>query len=212
MRFYKVSSFIQRYFHRYTWRMNPREKFIYLTFDDGPHDVATPEVLDILKNFNIPATFFCVGENVQNYPNVMERIVSEGHSIGNHTQNHLKGWTCPSKKYLENTQIAAIGLSAYTKSNLFRPPYGRIRKQQATELLKKGYKIIMWDILTYDYDNTLNIQSCIDAISRKSRNGSIVVFHDSLKSRNQTIKILPVYIQNMLNLGYQFKSLNSCFS
>jgi len=192
--------------------MNTKEKSVYLTFDDGPNDLATAEVLDILKQFDIPATFFCVGENVSKYPNIMNRIVSEGHSIGNHKHNHVKEWSCPSKKYLDNIEQAAIGLSAYTKSTLFRPPYGRIRKEQATELLALGYQIIMWDILTYDYDKTLDIKSCIDAISRKTRNGSIVVFHDSLKSRNQTNQILPIYIQNMLNKGYQFKPLNSCFS
>ena len=105
----------------------------------------------------------------------------------------MKGWSCPSKKYLDNIEQAAIGLSAYSKSNLFRPPYGRIRKEQATELLALGYQIIMWDILTYDYDKTLDIKSCIDAISRKTRNGSIVVFHDSLKSRNQTNQILALF-------------------
>lgn len=207
MRFYKVSSIIHRFFHRYTWRMNPKEKTIYLTFDDGPNDLATTEVLDILNSFNITATFFCVGENVLKYPEMMNRIVSEGHSIGNHTHNHLKGWTCPSKTYFENVEKAAKGLSVYTNSNLFRPPYGRIRKEQATNIIEHGYRIIMWDILSYDYDKTLNINQCIKKISQKTRNGSIVVFHDSLKSRKQTNQILPLYIQNMLDQGFQFKRL-----
>ncbi len=207
MRFYKVSSIIHRYFHRYTWRLNPNEKSIYLTFDDGPNNIATTEVLDILKHFNIKATFFCVGENVLKYPDIMERIVSEGHSIGNHTHNHLKGWNCPSKTYLENMEKAAEGLSVYTNSMLFRPPYGRIRKEQASQIIQRGYKIIMWDILSYDYDKNLNIHQCIQKISLKTRNGSLVVFHDSLKSRNQTNEILPIYIKNMLNKGFQFKRL-----
>lgn len=210
MRFFKVNSFIQRYFYRFTWRLNPNEKTIYLSFDDGPHEIATAQVLDILKQYQIKATFFCVGENVNRFPLIMNRIVSEGHSIGNHTFNHLKGWSCPSKEYLENVEMAEKSISTYTRTTLFRPPYGRIRKKQASEILKKGYKIIMWDILSYDYDKSINIDYCLTMISQKTRNGSIVVFHDSLKSMAQTSQLLGKYIENMKKRGFDFKVIEQC--
>ncbi len=187
--------------------MNPKEKFIYLSFDDGPNDLATNEVLDILQHYQVKATFFCVGENVDRFPVIMNRIVSEGHSIGNHTYNHLKGWICPSKKYIENVEMAENSISKFTQTTLFRPPYGRIRKDQASEIIRRGYKIIMWDILSYDYDKSINLNYCLKMISKKSRNGSIVVFHDSLKSRLQTIKLLGPYIENMKNRGFHFKTI-----
>ncbi len=210
MRFFKVNSFIQRYFYRFTWRLNPNEKTIYLSFDDGPHEIATAQVLDILKQYQIKATFFCVGENVNRFPLIMNRIVSEGHSIGNHTFNHLKGWSCPSKEYLKNVEMAEKSISTYTRTTLFRPPYGRIRKKQASEILKKGYKIIMWDILSYDYDKSINIDYCLKMISQKTRNGSIVVFHDSLKSMAQTSQLLGKYIENMKKRGFDFKVIEQC--
>lgn len=207
MRYYKVSSFIQRYFYRYLWRMKPSENAIFLTFDDGPNDIVTTQVLNILKQKNIPATFFCVGENIQKYPTIVQRIVSEGHSIGNHTHNHIKGWNCPTNVYLENIDLAQTTIQPFTQSSLFRPPYGRITKQQGTQLLKRGYTIVMWDILSYDYDKHIGIDDCIRNISKKTRNGSIVVFHDSLKAQAQMIQILPQYIENMIQRGFVFKAL-----
>lgn len=208
MRYYKVSSFIQRYFYRYLWRMKPNENAIYLTFDDGPNDVVTTQVLDILNDKNIPATFFCVGENIQKFPTIVERIVSEGHSIGNHTHNHIKGWNYPSKEYLLNVEKAQFAIQPFTNTTLFRPPYGRISKKQGTELIKLGFKIVMWDILSYDYDKHIHIEDCIKNISKKTRNGSIVVFHDSLKAQAQMLEILPKYIDNMIQRGFEFKALN----
>lgn len=208
MRYYKVSSFIQRYFYRYLWRMNPSENAIYLTFDDGPNDIVTAQVLNILKEKNIHATFFCVGENIQKFPTTMERIVSEGHSIGNHTHNHIKGWNYPSEKYLTNIALAQEFIAPFSNTNLFRPPYGRISKKQGSALIKLGYKIVMWDILSYDYDKHIHIEDCIKNISKKTRNGSIVVFHDSLKAQAQMLQILPTYIDNMTQRGFIFKALN----
>ncbi len=207
MRYYKVSSFIQRYFYRYLWRMTPSENAIYLTFDDGPNDIVTPQVLEILSNQNVPATFFCVGENIQKYPTIVERIVSEGHSIGNHTHNHIKGWNYPSKEYLLNVKKAQFAIQPFANTTLFRPPYGRISKKQGTELIQLGFKIVMWDILSYDYNKHIHIENCIKNISKKTRNGSIIVFHDSLKAQAQLLQILPIYIENMIQKGFIFKAL-----
>ena len=207
MRYYKVSSFIQRYFYRYMWRMTPSENAIYLTFDDGPNDIVTPQVLEILSNQNVPATFFCVGENIQKYPTIVERIVSEGHSIGNHTHNHIKGWNYPSKEYLLNVEKAQFAIQPFANTTLFRPPYGRISKKQGTELIQLGFKIVMWDILSYDYNKHIHIENCIKNISKKTRNGSIIVFHDSLKAQAQLLQILPIYIENMIQKGFIFKAL-----
>jgi len=207
MRYYKVSSFIQRYFYRYMWRMTPSENAIYLTFDDGPNDIVTPQVLEILSNQNVPATFFCVGENIQKYPTIVERIVSEGHSIGNHTHNHIKGWNYPSKEYLLNVKKAQFAIQPFANTTLFRPPYGRISKKQGTELIQLGFKIVMWDILSYDYNKHIHIENCIKNISKKTRNGSIIVFHDSLKAQAQLLQILPIYIENMIQKGFIFKAL-----
>ncbi len=207
MRYYKVSSFIQRYFYRYLWRMTPSENAIYLTFDDGPNDIVTPQVLEILSNQNVPATFFCVGENIQKYPTIVERIVSEGHSIGNHTHNHIKGWNYPSKEYLLNVKKAQFAIQPFANTTLFRPPYGRISKKQGTELIQLGFKIVMWDILSYDYNKHIHIENCIKNISKKTRNGSIIVFHDSLKAQAQLLQILPIYIENMIQKGFIFKTL-----
>lgn len=207
MRYYKVSSFIQRYFYRYMWRMTPSENAIYLTFDDGPNDIVTPQVLEILSNQNVPATFFCVGENIQKYPTIVERIVSEGHSIGNHTHNHIKGWNYPSKEYLLNVEKAQFAIQPFANTTLFRPPYGRISKKQGTELIQLGFKIVMWDILSYDYNKHIHIENCIKNISKKTRNGSIIVFHDSLKAQAQLLQILPIYIENMIQKGFIFKTL-----
>jgi peptidoglycan/xylan/chitin deacetylase (PgdA/CDA1 family) len=138
----------------------------------------------------------------------VERIVSEGHSIGNHTHNHIKGWNYPSKEYLLNVEKAQFAIQPFAKTTLFRPPYGRISKKQGTELIKLGFKIVMWDILSYDYDKHIHIEDCIKNISKKTRNGSIVVFHDSLKAQAQMLEILPKYIDNMIQRGFEFKALN----
>jgi len=207
MHYYRIPSFIQRFFHRYHWRMAKNEKSIYLTFDDGPNDIVTNEVLDILSKNNIKATFFSVGENANKFPQVMERIVSEGHSIGNHTYNHLKGWTSPIEEYIDNVEKCQLQLLNHDNCNLFRPPYGRITKKQGRSIIDLGFKIIMWDVLSYDYDRNLNCKDSLKKISKRTRNGSIIVFHDSLKAQAQLHQILPKYIDNMLARGFHFKPL-----
>ncbi|NDP20570.1 MAG: polysaccharide deacetylase family protein [Paludibacter sp.] len=185
-----------------TWRRNPASKVIYLTFDDGPVPEVTPFVLDILKEHNLKATFFCVGENVNKYPEIYADILSHEHKTGNHTFHHLKGYSVSKEEYLSNVKMAA----EYIDSKLFRPPYGRITFSQR-RALQRDYEIIMWDLITRDYNRTLTTDQIMSNIKRFSRNGSIVVFHDSVKAKNNVLNVLPLAIEWWKSEGYEFESL-----
>lgn len=182
-----------------TWRKNPSEKVIYLTFDDGPVPEVTPLVLDILDEYKIKATFFCVGDNVQKYPEVYEAVLQRGHTTGNHTYNHLKGFSVSAGEYAENVQKA----SEYIDSGLFRPPYGRITYKQR-KLLSPQYEIIMWDLITHDYNRNLSVETIFRNVKRHVRNGSIIVFHDSIKAKENVLAVLPQAIEYLKNCGYSF--------
>ncbi|MFC6102043.1 polysaccharide deacetylase family protein [Olivibacter domesticus] len=185
-----------------TWHHSRHEKIIYLTFDDGPIPDVTPQVLNILKKYNIQASFFCVGENIVKYPEIFEQLRIDGHRIGNHTFNHLKGWGTSLKKYLENVEKC----HQYTQSNLFRPPYGKCTPQQFRKL-RKQYKIIMWDVITYDFDTQLSPQDCYNNAIQFTTNGSIVVFHDNVKALPRLLYALPKAIEYWLAAGYEFRTL-----
>lgn len=174
------------YPQEFIWK-KAEEETIYLTFDDGPHPCATPFVLDKLDEYNAKATFFCIGKNVLEQPELFDRIKTAGHSIGNHTQNHLNGWKTNTKEYLENIQIA----NTYINSKLFRPPYGRIRKKQAHALAHLGYQVVMWDVLSADFDTTISPEKCWDNIKQHIEPGSIIVFHDSSKAWDRMQYTLP---------------------
>jgi peptidoglycan/xylan/chitin deacetylase (PgdA/CDA1 family) len=174
------------------------KKTVYLTFDDGPIPEATPLVLDILKQYNAKATFFCVGDNVKKYPKLLERIKKEGHSIGNHTYNHLKGWKTPLKEYLDNVKACA----EVVKSDLFRPPYGRITASQFRQL-KKDYRIVFWDVLTMDYDANVTAEKSLEIIKKCTRPGSIIVFHDSVKAKDKLPWLLPKTLEFLAGEGYE---------
>ena len=184
------------------WRKNPSEKVIYLTFDDGPVPEATPLVLDILDKYDVKATFFSVGENVKKHPETYNEILKRGHKTGNHTFNHLKGFEVSVEEYVENVQKAA----KYIDSTLFRPPYGRISFKQK-KVLESDYQIIMWDIITHDYNRKLSPKTIMNTIKRYSRNGSIVVFHDSIKAKDNLLAVLPTAIEYWKNEGYTFDVL-----
>ncbi len=173
-----------------TWRRDTKEKVIYLTFDDGPVPETTPFLLDLLDCYNWKATFFCVGENVQKYPELYREILNRGHRTGNHTFNHLKGSRCDTEEYVENVQKAA----GYIESKLFRPPYGRLTSKQGKRL-GEDYEIIMWDVLTKDYNKWFTPDHIMGKIRRLSRRGSIVVFHDSVRARNNVLSTLPQAIE-----------------
>lgn len=182
-----------------TWRKNPSSKVIYLTFDDGPVPEVTPRVLDLLDKFNLKATFFCVGENVQKYPELYAELIRRGHKTGNHTFNHMKGFSVSSEEYCANVEKA----SQYIDSTLFRPPYGQIKRSQRKKL-QSQYNIVMWDLITHDYNQKLDKESIFNNVKRYSRNGSIVVFHDSIKAKNNMLYVLPLAIEYWNSQGYSF--------
>lgn len=187
------------------WRIPTEEKEIFLTFDDGPVPGPTEFVLDTLKKNNIVATFFLIGDNVRKHPEIFHRIVDDNHVIGNHTFNHLKGWSYRNNEYVTNIQKCdeAFGFT----SKLFRPPYGRIKKSQIKELT--DYQIIMWDVLTSDYATSMSPEKCLAGSIRATRPGSIVVFHDSLKAERNMSYALPRYIEHFRERGYAFKMIST---
>lgn len=185
------------------WKISTHEKCLYLTFDDGPEPEITPWILDLLAQYNAKATFFCVGENAQRNPEIIQRILKEGHSLGNHTHNHLKGWNTKDAQYVQNT----IKASKSTSNKLFRPPYGRIKKTQIHLLKALGYKIIMWNQLSCDYLQNLNTDKSLQTLIKHASPGNIVVFHDSIKASKNVTKILPLYLEAMTKAGYTFKAI-----
>lgn len=198
----QLPVFFRGVYRKVTWRKDNRLKNIYLTFDDGPIPKVTPWVLDILDLYDIKATFFCVGENVWRYPEIYKEILRRGHRTGNHTFNHQRGFFTSTKRYLENVEKAAC----YVKSDLFRPPHGELRSVQYFQLRKK-YQIIQWDVITRDYNPDLTGEQVFGIVKKYARNGSIVVFHDSLKSESNMRYALPKAIEYLLAQGYSFEKL-----
>ncbi|MCK9404526.1 MAG: polysaccharide deacetylase family protein [Chitinophagaceae bacterium] len=188
-----------------TWRVKEPGKTVYLTFDDGPHETATPYVLDQLQQFNAKATFFCIGKNVAAYPAIYDRILKEGHSTGNHTYHHVNGWKVSDEEYIKDVAEAA----ALIKSNLFRPPYGKIKRSQQKKLraAHPGIKIIMWDILSADFDTTLSGEACLGYVLYHTKPGSIIVFHDSAKAWERMQYALPKVLAHFSKQGFVFKAL-----
>jgi peptidoglycan-N-acetylglucosamine deacetylase len=188
------------------WRIPTDKKELFLTFDDGPVPGPTEFVLDTLKQYSIKATFFCIGDNVRKHPDVFKRIIDEGHAVGNHTFNHLKGWSTSLEKYIENVEMyeSEVRSSKFEvrNSKLFRPPYGRITKGQINALC--DYSIIMWDVLTADYQRSVSPASCLRNSIAATRPGSIIVFHDSLKAEKNLSYALPRYIDHFLEKGFSF--------
>lgn len=206
----KTPRVVQKFFPNYSWRVSTEKKEIYLTFDDGPVPEFTPWVLETLKKFNAKATFFCVGENIEKYPHIYRQIIEDNHSIGNHTFNHLQGWKTSTTKYIKNIIKAESYLKdaeKYQGIKLFRPPHGRIKPVQARILRKKGYKIIMWDVLSGDFDQNLSKEECLQHTLKHINKGSIVVFHDSIKSFKNLDYVLPRVLEHFMQQGYTFKSL-----
>lgn len=188
-------------FPDYVWSI-PGDRNIYFTFDDGPVPGVTDEILDILEGYHAKATFFCIGENVVRYPKLFERIQNENHIVGNHTFNHLNGWKAKDTVYLQNVEQCREVVA----STLFRPPYGRIGIRQAQHL-KKDYKIIMWSVLSGDFDLQQNAESCTRNIIENVEPGSIVVLHDSIKAQQRVLGCLPAVLEYFTDAGYQFKSI-----
>ena len=204
---HRVPFFIPLLYPQLVWRMPAGNKQVYLTFDDGPIPGPTEFVLDTLNTFGIKATFFCIGDNVRKYPSIFSRIVNEGHAVGNHTFNHLSGWSTPDARYLENIQSfeKAITDKVEKSSLLFRPPYGRIKRSQIKSLT--DFKIIMWDVLAFDFNKNIAPENCFRKTTTAVRDGSIIVFHDSLKAEKNMSYAFPRLVADLLQRGYTFKTL-----
>ena len=203
MKLVKTSSVIKKIYPKYIWDIPTTEKAIYLTFDDGPTPEVTPWVLKVLKEFSASATFFCIGRNVVACPEIFDQIRENGHGIGNHTYSHFKGWDTATEQYLEDVSKC----QEIVNSRFFRPPYGKILRKQGRLLLEE-YQVIMWDVLTYDYEMDLKVKDILRKIIDATSSGSIVVYHDSVKSFDNLKKMLPVYLEHFSKQGYQFKALD----
>ena len=206
--FVKTPWWLKRIFSSYIWSFKTKEKIIYLSFDDGPHPVATPFVLDELKKYNAKATFFCIGKNVVAQPNIYRRILDEGHSVGNHTHNHVNGWKTKDEIYLQDVKEAG----KFIDSRLFRPPYGRITSFQAKNisgvLNRNDVKIIMWDVVSADFDESLDGNDCVKNVILNAKNRSIVVCHDSEKALARLMILLPAVLNYFDKSGFRFERLN----
>jgi peptidoglycan/xylan/chitin deacetylase (PgdA/CDA1 family) len=202
VRFFRTPSVLPIIYPSLLWKVETSEKDLYLTFDDGPVPGPTEFVLDTLKSFNVKATFFCIGENIRKHPDIFRKVIDAGHVIANHTFNHMNGWKSSASDYVRNTQLCQDLLP---NKRFFRPPFGRITRSQISSL--GDYKIVMWDVLTFDYDRSLDSERCLNGSLKSVRPGSIIVFHDSLKAEKNVTHVLPRFIERCLSNGYSFKSL-----
>ncbi|GAA4241628.1 MULTISPECIES: polysaccharide deacetylase family protein [Winogradskyella] len=215
----KIPGFVKALFPNFIWNIDTTKKELFLTFDDGPTPEITDWVLQTLKDYNAKATFFCIGSNIEANIEIFQNIIKEGHSIGNHTYNHLKGWKTKTKMYLGNVELTdsviqfQIQNSKFLTDNnkpsskLFRPPYGKFKNKQSKKLLKLGYKIVMWDILSYDWDKSVSKETCLKNITSAAKEGSIIVLHDSIKASRNLKYVLPKVLEYYSKKGYEFKSI-----
>ncbi len=202
MRLFQTPKWLQKSFRSITWKIPQDSKCIYLTFDDGPIPEVTPWVLKTLELYQAKATFFCVGENIEKYPEIKSLVQSKGHRLGNHTFHHLNGWKTTNETYFRDIHRC----SEYLDSSLFRPPYGKLTPSQYNHL-KTKYELVFWDLISYDFDKSLPPEKCLEILIKKTEAGSIVVFHDSLKSFENLLWVLPRYLEFFQKQGYQFLPL-----
>ena len=184
------------------WRIRSTEKKLYLTFDDGPDKTLTPELLTILDHFKAKATFFCVGKKIEKFPELLEQIIGAGHSIGNHTYHHIKGGNVETDTFIEDVSAC----NKLLQSNLFRPPFGSIKRGQIKQL-KDQYKIYMWTVMPGDFDQHISKEKCFNRSIRYTKKGTIIVFHDNVKSKEKVLYTIPRYIEHFQKLGYTFETL-----
>lgn len=195
---------VKKIFSNYIWDVSNTDKKVYLTFDDGPIPEVTEWVLSELKKHNAKATFFCIGDNVKKHPEVLKKVFADGHSVGNHTFNHLNGWKTATEDYIENSILCEKGLDNFDikSKKLFRPPYGKIKPSQSKVLRKLGYKIIMWDVISYDFDTIISKEQCLENVLKNVKTGSIIVFHDSKKAFANLEYVLPRTLQFLKEKGF----------
>lgn len=227
--FIKTPGILKFIFKNWIWGFSSKAKVLYLTFDDGPTPEITEWALNELHNYKAKATFFCIGKNIAEHPEIFQKIIIEKHAVGNHTNNHLNGWKTKSSVYLqniedaekyfeENATLKAVTLSLSTplktssvegqNPKLFRPPYGRLSFSQSKKIRKKGYKIIMWDVLSADFDPNVSNEKCLENVIRNVQKGSIIVFHDSVKASGKLKFVLPKILEYYNYLGFEFKSID----
>lgn len=204
MYFVKTPRIIKQIFPSFKWDQPTENKEIFLTFDDGPIPEVTPWVLEQLDKYNARATFFCVGDNVRKYPEIFDQIIEQGHQVGNHTFNHLNGWNTLTEEYLDNIEKC----SDLVDSTLFRPPYGKISRKQS-QIISKKFSIVMWDVLSGDFDPEISKITCLENVLQHTTSGSIVVFHDNIKSFEKLQFVLPVFLEHFTAKGYFFSTLDS---
>ncbi len=204
MYLHKTPRLIRAIAQDFIWRIPTETQEVFLTFDDGPTPIITEKVLDILAQFEAKATFFCIGKNAEHHPQLLDRIVREGHAIGNHTHTHRRGWKTGYAEYLRDVLQA----KQHLPTTLFRPPYGQISRSQ-TRALKNHFQLIMWDILSGDFDPTMSVEQCIAIVSERTQSGSIVVFHDSMKASPILLQSLPIILKNLKEKGFTFSPITS---
>jgi peptidoglycan/xylan/chitin deacetylase (PgdA/CDA1 family) len=212
---YRAPFFLPLLYPTLEWRINTPEKVLYVTFDDGPVGGPTDFALSQLQRVKAKATFFCIGDNIMKRPDLFQKVLTSGHAVGNHTHNHIKGWGHSTAEYLKNTEQCARAMAENKPAgmaqeewgkSLFRPPYGRITRDQIKAMLE--LRIIMWDVLTHDYAHSLSQENCLRGSIGATRPGSIIVFHDSLKAEKNMTYVLPRYLDHFSDLGYTFKTLH----
>jgi peptidoglycan/xylan/chitin deacetylase (PgdA/CDA1 family) len=203
--FVKTPFWLTWFYPNRIWKVKTTEKIIYLTFDDGPHPIITPEVLSLLEKYNAKASFFCIGNNVEKYQDVYASIVEAGHAVGNHTHNHLNGWKNEDEKYLKDVVRAADWID----TKIFRPPYGRMSAFQERLLSRTPLelKTIMWTVLSGDFDINLSKEACYKNVRDRVDEGSIVVFHDSDKAAERMLYALPLVLEYYSKKGWRFEAL-----
>ncbi len=203
----KTPGWLKKIYKAAVWQLNGPGKTIYLSFDDGPHPQLTPFILDELKKYNARATFFCLGKNVAKYPEIYKRILEEGHATGNHGFEHLDGWNTKNEAYLANIEAAA----KYIDTRLFRPPYGRIKRQQLRTLSTSPYHFttIMWTVLSGDFDERITTEKCYSNVIKNTKSGSIVVFHDNSRADIRVRYSLPLVLKYFDDLGYTFEKITA---
>jgi peptidoglycan/xylan/chitin deacetylase (PgdA/CDA1 family) len=200
----KTHWLIKKLFSNYVWEIDNKENKVYLTFDDGPTPEITEWTLQQLSNFNAKATFFCIGDNIRKFPEIFQKIIQHEHSIGNHTFNHLNGWKTSTDEYITNSKLCQSEIKKLTSkiNNLFRPPYGKVKPSQSKKLRAMGYKIVMWDVLSEDFDATISPEQCLDNVLKNITSGSIIVFHDSQKAYPNLHYTLPKTLAFLKEKGF----------
>ena len=209
----KTPLIAKKIFPNYIWDIPSDSKTLYLTFDDGPTPEITNWTIDILAQYNAKATFFCIGKNIKLYPEIFKNIINNDHGVGNHTYNHVKGWRTSTKDYLTNIDDAQKIIDSEIKDrqskivNLFRPPYGQLRPKQGKAINELGYQVVMWNVLSFDWDKEITPENCLNNVISHAQDGSIIVFHDSLKAKVNMTYALPKVLDHFSKKGFNFKTI-----